>query len=629
MTASTPSFQRHATGNTETMDEDLHIRPVKTDGRSSTRASSRAAANLSMERLYRKRAIDRENQRILRQKNKARLVELETEVRSLTEQLAQAEADRATAAERTQISSTTLGSIISSLQSLQVTLASVAATSSLSVKSTDSEGSRTPRSPPASRLPGTRHTGAAQQSTASASASPASARGYASEDQPMTGTEQSRTSAYKHMNPGESATLDLERLDSWSPGAPPTVPVNDGPHEDGDLLLEIDLLTQSLPLFASDDRVLFPAQLISASGQTRASSPTQPHPHLHSQVQTQLQPLRPLRPPADQHGQGILSWGKSGSRSPPSKINSQAPPAPLPVVGENRHDEIGAVYLARVEANRLRDESPIWAATPAYVPPTTDVDKRLFDVLRKRKHGSRSGRQKTVDTGTASAAPVVTVPTTTAVNTPFSTTTISRSSSSAPSHSDDFTHAHFPSVTSLLNPELREPEQPAAFILAHHVASTLLVYTTPERLALLYMMRIYTRWLIAPTHKNYDSIPEFFRPTASQLVVPHPSWIDTLGWPRARERLINHFDYTRYHDFASTISKFFSINWPHPALEGILENSTGGSAERSAEQSRIMTQAFVQHVRQPKNWTVGPELIKAFPFLEGAVNVRGRPPVSL
>lgn len=48
------------------MDDALHIRPVKSDGRSSAAASSRAAANLSMERLYRKRAIDRENQRVLR-----------------------------------------------------------------------------------------------------------------------------------------------------------------------------------------------------------------------------------------------------------------------------------------------------------------------------------------------------------------------------------------------------------------------------------------------------------------------------------------------------------------------------------------------------------------------------------
>lgn len=154
-----------------------------------------------------------------------------------------------------------------------------------------------------------------------------------------------------------------------------------------------------------------------------------------------------------------------------------------------------------------------------------------------------------------------------------------------------------------------------------------MVYTTPEKTALLYMMCIYIRWLIAPTREHYDAIPEFFRPTGAQLVVPHPFWIDTLGWPRVRERLVSHLDHTRYRDFASIIVKSFSIGWPHHALEGILEASPEPTADGKAT-NYVMTKAFVQHVREPKNWTVGPELVEAFPFLEGAVNVRGRPPVS-
>ena len=127
------------------MDDPLHIRPVRQDGRSSAASatSSRAAANLSLERLYRKRAIDRENQRVLRQKNKARLAELESEVRTLTARLEHAEASHsvhsvqtaqaaqaaqsarsqvAQTAARAQSSSSSLGAIIASLQSLQVSL---------------------------------------------------------------------------------------------------------------------------------------------------------------------------------------------------------------------------------------------------------------------------------------------------------------------------------------------------------------------------------------------------------------------------------------------------------------------------------------------------------------------------
>lgn len=285
----------------------------------------------------------------------------------------------------------------------------------------------------------------------------------------------------------------------------------------------------------------------------------------------------------------------------------------------NPHDDTGAVYLARIEANRLRDASPIWAVTPAYVPPTSNVDELIISLVYKRRRGegSTSTAASTNTTTTASTAPSIAA---SASSTSADTTATNTTASSGTSPSDEFTHAYFPSVNSLLNPVLYEPDKPVASTIARHIAGTIMVYTTPEKTALLYMMCVYIRWLIAPTREHYDSIPEFFRPTGAQLVVPHPFWIDTLGWPRARDRLVSRFDHTRYRDFASVIVKSFSIGWPHHALEGILEGS--------ADKGYVMTRAFVQHVREPKNWTVGPELLEAFPFLEGAMNVRGRPPVS-
>ncbi|CAK7263733.1 hypothetical protein SEPCBS119000_000633 [Sporothrix epigloea] len=609
MTASAPEYQRRATGDAENMDADLQMRPVKTDGRTSTRASSRAAANLSMERLYRKRAIDRENQRVLRQKNKARLVELEAEVRSLSEQLARVEADRATAAERTLTSSSTLDTIISSLQSLQVSLASVAASSSAG-----SEGRRTPES-----------LSSARQGTASISPPAAFAQGFAYEDRPMTGTEQPSTRSYQQAHYGDPSTRNRERLDVLSVHALPTAQ-DDSPQQEDVLSREVDLLTQSLPLFARDapsqmhddyKQVRFPVRPSSVAIPSHTPSPKQLHSQPYPSSQTQLQPLRPLRPsrhPTDKPDHDVHDESKSAPRSPPGHIKMQAsPPA---VVGEGWHDDPAVAYMARVEANQLRDKSPIWAATPAYVPPTTNVDRLTLHILQRQKthHNGKRQNSNTVPEPTAAASsPFVTAAAASAAASP-----------AAPSHLDDSTHAHFPSVISLLNPVLREPHEPqlpAVSISADHVTGPLTVFTTPEKLALLYVTRIYTRWLIAPTRQHYDSIPEFFRPTASQLIVPHPVWIDTLGWPRARERLINHFDYTRYPEFASIISESFSISWPHDALEGILEDGAGGGD--------IMTRAFVQHVREPRNWTVGPELVEAFPILDGAVNVRGRLPVSL
>lgn len=212
------------------MDDALHIRPVKTDGRSSASAStsSRAAANLSMERLYRKRAIDRENQRVLRQKNKARLAELEEQVRNLTEQLAQAEADKAQAAARTQTSSTSLDGIIASLRSLQVSLAVATAESSTggSVEGGSSPGSSssplTTTASPVSTNVAARTTSASSLSPSPAAIHP-DAKGQQSHsgqsvDQPMGGTQ-----PYA----GDTVTLNLDNLDFWGSGASVTVPVDD------------------------------------------------------------------------------------------------------------------------------------------------------------------------------------------------------------------------------------------------------------------------------------------------------------------------------------------------------------------------------------------------------------------
>lgn len=72
-------------------------------------------------------------------------------------------------------------------------------------------------------------------------------------------------------------------------------------------------------------------------------------------------------------------------------------------------------------------------------------------------------------------------------------------------------------------------------------------------------------------------------------------------------------DYTQYPKFASLITRSFSINWPHNPTEIF---------ERENERKFILTDAFVTHLKEIKNWTVGEELVEGFPFLDGAVNIR-------
>lgn len=186
------------------------------------------------------------------QKNKARLAELEAEVRALTERLAQAEADKAQAAQRTQTSSTLLDSIIASLQSLQVSLATATAEASASV----SGGSSTPGSSPLTATASPVSNVAARTTASSLSPSPAAlppdakgAQGQNAEqsagqqtiDQPMGGSGQTYA--------GDTVTLNLDNLDFWGSGASVTVPVDDDipfPNSDCRWTLSLYLFQQVL-----------------------------------------------------------------------------------------------------------------------------------------------------------------------------------------------------------------------------------------------------------------------------------------------------------------------------------------------------------------------------------------------
>jgi hypothetical protein len=72
-------------------------------------------------------------------------------------------------------------------------------------------------------------------------------------------------------------------------------------------------------------------------------------------------------------------------------------------------------------------------------------------------------------------------------------------------------------------------------------------------------------------------------------------------------------DYTTYPQFASLFTSGFSVNWPHK-LSDILEEGLDGL---------VVTESFIGHIRDLGNWTVSEKLVESFPFLNGAVNVKG------
>jgi hypothetical protein len=94
----------------------------------------------------------------------------------------------------------------------------------------------------------------------------------------------------------------------------------------------------------------------------------------------------------------------------------------------------------------------------------------------------------------------------------------------------------FPSINSLLNPEdpkTASPTQtssPISNAIGVHGRITMEVPSLPLKIAMMYNMCLYLRWMISPTRSNYEALPEFLRPLEIQLSTPHPAWVDLIVW---------------------------------------------------------------------------------------------------
>lgn len=138
-----------------------------------------------------------------------------------------------------------------------------------------------------------------------------------------------------------------------------------------------------------------------------------------------------------------LSSLAAGSDALQALVASRQPekvaPEPMRQTPPTSGDEF---YAGRVEANIMRQETVVWTMMPRYTPPTCHVDRMLLGLIDSLK------LRHQID------------PT-----------------------SNEFTHKNFPSVASLLNPSLVEPDKPVASTIAKHVSGVIRVHTLPEKIA--------------------------------------------------------------------------------------------------------------------------------------------------
>lgn len=168
---------------------------------------------------------------------------------------------------------------------------------------------------------------------------------------------------------------------------------------------------------------------------------------------------------------------------------------------------------------------------------------------------------------------------------------------------EEFQEHPFPSIPSLLNPVKEAKRSPVTSSIVTNIIHVATVPTIksnlPEQLAILYFMSSVIRWQISPTEANFNSLPEWCRPTPSQLAVPHPIWIDLIIWPKLRERLCRE---TRYHGQGPTIADIscesISVNWPYGPRDVFMHSNNS---------EIILNPVFEAHIKDLSNWSLGPQ----------------------
>lgn len=172
----------------------------------------------------------------------------------------------------------------------------------------------------------------------------------------------------------------------------------------------------------------------------------------------------------------------------------------------------------------------------------------------------------------------------------------------------------YPSVSSLLNPQKSAYTHPVSKVFTDILRTFPDISSLPEQVAVLYVMFILMRWQIYPTQENYDRIPEWMTPRPSQLMHPHPAWMDYLPWPRMRDRLVMNYQDYPFENWFIPFTRTLSVNWPYEHTDCLLSM---GDAD-----DLIINPVFERHFRNLNNWSLGPAFADAFPGLVDTTRIK-------
>ncbi|CAI7628766.1 unnamed protein product [Penicillium glandicola] len=178
----------------------------------------------------------------------------------------------------------------------------------------------------------------------------------------------------------------------------------------------------------------------------------------------------------------------------------------------------------------------------------------------------------------------------------------------------------YPSVSSLLNPEKSVYSHPVSKVFTDILRTFPDIASLPEQVGVLYTMFLLMRWQIYPTQENYDRLPEWLTPRPTQILHPHPAWMDYIPWPRMRDRVITSYQNYPFENWFIPFTTGLSVNWPYDDTDCLL--SAGDSDELA------INPVFERHMRNLSNWSLGPCFAENYPSLADTAQIKPKTPLK-
>ncbi|KAK4988570.1 hypothetical protein LTR50_003866 [Elasticomyces elasticus] len=123
----------------------------------------------------------------------------------------------------------------------------------------------------------------------------------------------------------------------------------------------------------------------------------------------------------------------------------------------------------------------------------------------------------------------------------------------------------------------------------------------------LFMMRnafLIMSWQISPTAETYAKMPDWSKPTPSQLFISHPIWVDYLVFPGLRDICFRDLALLDSIEWLAAFDASFSCNWPNSVEECMYVDGGTGVMH--------LNPMFEQHINHVENLTVAPEIAQFF-----------------